>query len=197
MEIWKPIPGYEGIYEASSFGRIRTAYGKKTHSVMHGERVWKQRILKYKACSDYLKTGYRVTLWKDKKPRDLLVARLVCTTFHENLIETKMTVNHKDGNRLNNRAENLEWLTIGDNIRHGFKTGLYKSAQKRVTLQKESGEKLLFQSMSDADKYLKRATGYVSGCLKLGRFPKSSSGETYIVELEEIDDGIKAAIEFK
>ena len=106
QETWKEIPGYEGLYEASTFGRIRTCEGKKTYSILHGERVWKQRILKPKACSDYNICGYRVTLWKDKKPKDYLVARLVCTTFHENLIGTNMTVNQKGGNRLNNNVDN-------------------------------------------------------------------------------------------
>ena len=182
MEVWKPIPGYEGIYDASSFGRIRTAEGKTTNSVRHGVRVWKQRILKPKACADYRKAGYRVTLWKNKKPKDFLVARLVCTTFHENLIGTKMTVNHKDGNRLNNRIENLEWLSLADNIRDGFKTGLYKSAQKSVILTNEAGEKISFHSMSEADKFLCRSNGYVSGCIKKKRFPKSKSGQFYIAE---------------
>ena len=189
-EIWKPIAGYENRYEVSSLGKIRSVNRYITNKGLKG-RGYTLNGKQLKVCK--ANNGYYVVNLGRKTH---FVHRLVCEAFI-GTIPKGMTVNHKDGNKANNRAENLEWLTIGDNIRHGFKTGLYKSAQKRVTLQKESGEKLLFQSMSDADKYLKRATGYVSGCLKLGRFPKSSSGETYIVELEEIDDGIKAAIDFK
>ena len=74
--------------------------------------------------------GYRVDLWKDGKPKTFLVARLVATTFLEDLIDTDMTVNHKDGNRLNNNIENLEWLSRADNIRYGFQNGQYYTTHK-------------------------------------------------------------------
>lgn len=64
-------------------------------------------------------------MWKDGKPKDFLVARLIATTFLEDLLETKMTVNHKDGNRLNNNVENLEWLSLADNIKYGFQYNQY------------------------------------------------------------------------
>ena len=70
--------------------------------------------------------GYRVTLWKAGKPKTLLVSRLVATTFLEDLINTDMTVNHKNGDRLDNRIENLEWLTRADNIRYGFEHNQYQ-----------------------------------------------------------------------
>jgi hypothetical protein len=126
-EIWKDIPNYNG-YQASNTGKIRT-HNKVTYTKRHGERHWKDRILKFKPSNPTRKSkqgvGYRVTLWKDGKPKDFLVARLIATTFLENLIETKMTVNHKDGNRLNNNVENLEWLSLGDNIRYGFQYNQY------------------------------------------------------------------------
>ena len=98
-EIWKDIPNYSG-YQASNLGRIRT-YNKVTYTKMHGERHWKDRILSFKPSTSSRKNinqgmGYRVDLWKDGKPKTLLVARLVATTFLENLIDTKMTVNHKN-----------------------------------------------------------------------------------------------------
>ena len=74
--------------------------------------------------------GYRVDLWKNGKPHTLLVARLVATTFLEDLINTDMTVNHKNGNRLDNRIENLEWLSRADHIRYGFQNGQYPFARK-------------------------------------------------------------------
>ena len=66
-EIWKAIPNYEGIYEASSFGRIRTCEGKTTFTKRHGIRHWKQRILKPKG--ETYATGYRVSLWKNRKKK--------------------------------------------------------------------------------------------------------------------------------
>lgn len=183
QELWKQIPGYENIYEASNFGRIRTAKNKITHSIRHGERHWKQRVLKYKKCADFRKTGYRVTLWKDKKPKDYLVARLVCSAWYGNYLNTEMTVNHKDGNRLNNNINNLEWLTLGDNIRHGFNTGLY-STQKNITLFNEKGEIFKFRSLSMASKFLKRNNGYLSMLIKRHKeYATNGAGERFTFKL--------------
>lgn len=178
-EIWKDIPGYEGIYEASSLGRIRSKDGKTTHSDKHGVRKWKSKIIKPKACPDQSLIGYRVTLWKDKRPHDYLVARLVCATFIENLLDTKMTVNHKDGDRLNNRVENLEWLTRADNIRHAFTSGL-QSSQKGVTLKNEDSI-LIFRSMAKASEFLGYNNGYLSGQIKRGGSITDKTGRKYEV----------------
>lgn len=79
QEQWKSIPGYEGIYEASTFGRIRTSANKLTYTERHGYRHWKQRILSGRG--DNYKTGYRVVLWKDGCPKEFLVSRLVAMTW--------------------------------------------------------------------------------------------------------------------
>lgn len=170
MEIWKDIPNYEGQYQASSYGRIRSTPGRVTFTKMHGERRWESRIIKPKKCSDYNLCGYRVTLWKCNKPKDFLVARLVCTTFHENLIDTKMTVNHINGNRLDNRPENLEWLTLSDNIKAGFKTGLYKKLQKKQTIRRISDNKIFeFDSRSECSRWLGRNCGYITLAIERNR----------------------------
>ena len=95
--VWKEIPGYEGIYEASSSGEIRTSVGKTTWSSRFNcPRVWKQRILKQKIyqAKGRTRSDARVTLYKDGKPKDFLVARLVAETFL-GTPENKMTVNHR------------------------------------------------------------------------------------------------------
>jgi len=123
-EVWKPIPNYEGLYEASSIGRIRTAEGKTTHTAWHGNRVWKQRVLKQKWCTGRRgRLDARVDLWKDGKPKTHLVSRLVCAAFHGD--RPDMTVDHIDCNPANNCADNLEWVTLAENIRRGFKNGCY------------------------------------------------------------------------
>jgi len=157
-EVWKDIPHYEGIYQASSFGRIRTIDGKITYSTRHGKRHWKGRIIKPKLENDY-KTGYRVTLWKDKRDIDYLVARLVAVTFFG---YSPLTVNHINGNRLDNRIENLEWLSLGDNIRHGFDTGLYARSCTPIILIDKSGKIHSFRSLSQASLFLGKCSGYLS-----------------------------------
>lgn len=178
-ELWKDIPNYEGLYQASNLGRIKSVDGKKTFSKLHGERVWKERILKPKSCRDFNICGYRVSLWKDGKHKDYLVARLVCATWHENLIDTKMTVNHKDGNRLNNKIENLEWLSLSDNIRHGFENNLYKQ-DKTILISQKSGEKFEFRSKSLASQFLKRNSGYISNTIQKGKnIAENADGEKF------------------
>ena len=165
IEEWRAIPGYEGLYEASNLGRIRTAFGKTTASARFPVRVWKQRVLKPKVQTRSSgRKDERVSLWKNGEENTLLVARLVAMSFLP-LPEEKLTVNHINGNSMDNRVENLEWCTIGDNIRHAFETGLQKNCQKAVTLEGIDGKILQFASMSEASRYLGRNTGYVSAAI--------------------------------
>lgn len=171
-EEWIDIPEYEGIYQASSFGRIRTVDGKVTHSTKHGVRRWNGRILRSRGNNKI--TGYRVTLWKDKKCKDALVARLVCSCFHGSPSDPKMTVNHKDGNRFNNHKDNLEWLSLADNIRHGFETGLYPSKSIKLKI---SDEELEFKSRASASRHIGRNAKYISHCIQKEVRMFTSSGD--------------------
>jgi hypothetical protein len=178
MEIWKDIQGYEGIYQASTLGRIRTIEGKTTYSVKHGVRKWKSRILKYRGMNPT--TGNRVSLWKDKACKDWLVARLIARTFI-GLPEDKMTVNHKDGNRFNNNVENLEWLSLTDNIRHAFKTGLMPT-QKHICLIDEFNNHFSFRSLSQASIYLGKYKAYLSNAILKNRTIKNVHGIVYRID---------------
>lgn len=182
-EIWKDIKGYQG-YQVSNLGRVRT-HNKVTFTKRHGERFWKDRILKFKPYTTTNQKskqgmGYRVTLWKAGKPKTLLVSRLVATTFLEDLINTDMTVNHKNGDRLDNRIENLEWLTRADNIRYGFEHNQYQ--QKKVTLYNSNEEKT-FRSLSQANIFLGRNNKYISNCIKNNRKVISKDGVQYNIKI--------------
>ena len=181
MELWKSIPNYEGLYEASTEGRIRTAEGKTTRSARFEKRVWKQRIMKTK--KSIRKGGkncdLHVSLWKDGVEKTWLVARLVALAWCDGYTDG-MTVNHKDGNPLNNNIENLEWVTLADNIRHGFDNGLF-SSQKECILIADNGERIPFKSLSKASAFLGRNNGYISLCIQHGRKAKTPQGYAYDV----------------
>lgn len=156
-EIWKDIPHYEGRYQASSLGRIRSC---DRYSNNH---FWKQQILKQKLCDA---SGYRVCLWEHNKPHYWLVARLVANAF---LGESNLTVNHIDGNRLNNNIDNLEWCSIAENIKKGFALGLYDRTMKKIkVINKRKQEECVFRSMTKADIYVKKSVGYLSGRIQKG-----------------------------
>lgn len=164
MEVWKDIPHYEGIYQASTYGRIRTCENKVTSNARYSTRVWNSRIMKGRG--DRYSTGRRVSLWKDGTKKDYLVARLVAATFLGEPPE-KFTVNHKDGNRLNNNIENLEWLSLEDNVRHAFATGLMSRIQKGIVLKDAiSGKIHEFDSYAECGRFLGRSHSYVSMRLK-------------------------------
>lgn len=106
-EVWKPVVGYEGLYEVSSKGGVR--------SLMHKGK-WKRKkelVLKpYSSKHRYLK----VRLYCNGSSRHHYVHRLIAVAF---LGPSELTVNHKDGVRTNNILSNLEWLSMGDNNRDG------------------------------------------------------------------------------
>ena len=118
MEEWKDIKGYEGIYQVSSYGRIKSLPRGK----QFGNRyyIMKEKILSYNNNG----RGYlQVCLTKDKKSKKKLVHRLVAEAFLRK-IEGKEYVNHIDGNKSNNRVDNLEWCTRSENQTHAYKNGL-------------------------------------------------------------------------
>lgn len=177
-EIWKDIPDYEGLYQASNYGRIRTAPGKTTFTQRHGVRHWKCRIMKGRG--DSYTTGKRVGLWKNGKVKDWLVARLVAITFLDKPAKEANTVNHINGNRLDNRIENLEWLSLGDNIRHAFTTGLMPYNNVKLF---NSENQFIFTSMVQASLFLNRNRGYISECLKNNRQILSKDKTKYDIEI--------------
>ena len=107
MEIWKDIKQYETYYQISNYGRVKNV---RTGKILIG---------------DINNAGYkRVCLYQPIKKRFFihrLVALHFCDKYSEDLV-----VNHKDGNKLNNNAENLEWVTRSANDLHAFKIGLRK-----------------------------------------------------------------------
>lgn len=107
MEEWKDIEGYEGYYQISSYGNVRNI---KTNKILVG---------------DTNNVGYRrVCLYTPTKKR-YFIHRLVALHFCKGYKE-EYVVNHKDGNKLNNKSDNLEWISRSENDLHAYKLNLRK-----------------------------------------------------------------------
>lgn len=106
-EIWKDIEGYEGLYQVSNFGNIKSI---------------KRRRTKGGKLKETMRYGYKyVTLSKYGKIKRLSVHRLVAQAFIPNPNNYDI-VNHKDENKSNNYATNLEWCTQAQNVQYSKKT---------------------------------------------------------------------------
>jgi hypothetical protein len=106
-EVWKTIPGYEGYYEVSNLGGIRS-FQTKVLRKMNGVNS----------------SGYQVVVfYKEGKTKSYTVHRLVAKSFISNH-KSKREVNHINGVKTDNRVENLEWVTPRENQRHSVDTGL-------------------------------------------------------------------------
>lgn len=119
-EIWKPIKGYEGYYDISNMGNVRVKdrivyCGRGINPKIRKGRIRKQGIYR---------NGYKkITLSVNGVQSTILIHRLVAIHFIPNP-ENKPQVNHKDGDKTNNRFDNLEWVTNGENQKHAFMNGL-------------------------------------------------------------------------
>lgn len=116
IETWKPVIGYEGMYEVSSRGRVKRVEYLLTES----NSAW----------------GYKqVSLSKDGKNSTKIIHRLVAQAFIENP-DNKPTVNHKDCNKHNNTVSNLEWATVQENVDHAIENNLrptnYQDGEKNA-----------------------------------------------------------------
>lgn len=117
-EVWKPIKGFENYYEVSNIGNVRSLDRPSTNPINKTE---KGIILKHS-----IKRGYKCcVLQKNGNKKHVSIHRLVAVAFIDNS-KNLPQVNHKDGNKLNNNAENLEWCTAKQNINHSWNIGLSK-----------------------------------------------------------------------
>lgn len=149
--VWIPIPGYEGRYEASRFGKIRSvdrvvgcAYGK-TRTTLGKEILQRETEHGY----------FRIDLHATGK-KTYLVHRLIALTFLEKENERYNVVNHKDGNPKNNYVDNLEWCTQAENVYHA-KNELMRGVKPVIAVCKKS-QKVIAKYHSAAE--ASRLTGY-------------------------------------
>ena len=138
-EVWKDVVGYEGLYQVSNFGNVKSL-GKEI-APKNRTPYWREG----KMCKQFKsKFGYMImTLTVNNKKVNKYVHRLVAEAFIINL-ENKPQVNHIDGNKENNSVYNLEWCTNSENMIHGFKNGLCKAHDKLKEMSENRKKKVYY-----------------------------------------------------
>lgn len=166
MEVWKDIEGYEGLYQISNLGRVKSM--PKTRRNRFSSYRSKEAILKPRTQS-----GYDVAaLYKDGVRENIKVHRLVAVAFIGR-DHSKPWINHKNGIKTDNRVENLEWCTPQGNSRHAFDTGLNhvergkgNPRSRRILQYKENGELIAeWYGVGEIKRELGINPANVNGCL--------------------------------
>jgi hypothetical protein len=128
MEIYKDIKDYEGIYQVSNYGNVKSL--ERLHA--KGKGVLKERILK----PSLMSSGYyQVILCRLLSKKAFTIHRLVANSFITKK-QGKEIINHIDGNKRNNSVENLEWCTYRENSAHGYMSKKTTSIYTGVSLTK-------------------------------------------------------------
>lgn len=154
-EIWKDIPNYEGLYQVSNLGRIKSIgrrvswkFYDKPCARNHNERMITPEVGKI--------GYYRVGLCKNGKRTRYSLHRIIAKAFIPNP-DNLPTVNHKNGIKTDNRLENLEWVSYSDNNLHAWRVLNKKAYNAKAVRCKETGE--VFRTMAEAAiKYGKKRT---------------------------------------
>lgn len=131
-EIWKPIKEYEGFYEVSNYGNVRSAATKK-------------KLAKCNHRGGYLLVSLQVNGNHKMKS----IHRLVASAFIKNP-DNLRDVNHKDGNKHNNSVENLEWVSHSQNIKHSYQV-LKRRRKSNPVVCIETGD--TFENLKEASKF--------------------------------------------
>lgn len=126
MEIWKDVKNYEGMYQVSNLGLVKSLE-RKVIAAQGFVQTYPGKTLKHDVLTTTYSNYQRVTLSRNNKVSRHSVHRLVAEAFIPNT-EDKPHVNHLDNNAENNTVENLEWCTHSENMQHAQKQGrLFKS----------------------------------------------------------------------
>ena len=161
-EIWKDIEGYDGKYQISSCGNVRSF-----------SRWANGRILKGGYCGNPGPYHYVVLIKNHRNDmKQYYIHRLVASHFLEKP-EQKAEVNHIDGNTLNNDVSNLEWCTRKENVAHASKMGIYVKAQSNTTGKSNPRSRAVIQKTKSGEfvrewesvNQIQRETGYLASSI--------------------------------
>ena len=160
-EVWKDIPEYEGTYQISNLGNVR--------SISRSVKGYKSRYciptrLKKKTINA---SGYEVVgLWKNNRQNLVFIHRLIAEAFIENP-NRYPEVNHVDGNKQNNDISNLEWCSPRMNVDHAYRAGLTTRAKKVRCV--ETGQIYRSQTEASIEVYGSRKSQSAIGAVALGK----------------------------
>lgn len=167
-EIWKDISGYEGLYQVSNLGRVKRFFKNGKENFLSGKKD---------------KDGYiEVILSSNQRKKYYRLHRLVADAFVPNL-ENKPQINHKDRNKQNNYADNLEWVTCSENVSHTFSTG--RKIHKRPIIQYTRNMDVvsIWDSIREAGRSLKICEHNINSCCH-GRLATAGG---YVWRYKEVD----------
>ncbi len=151
IEIWKDVAGFEGLYEVSNLGRVKSIPREKTKG-----GLLKQYVDRY---------GYmKIVLYKNGNPHYFTVHRLVAIAFIPNP-EGKKTVDHIDCNTKNNIVSNLRWCTNKENLYHSHELGRQRCNSKPFIAISPEGKTIKFESQREAARIIGICQSSIGRCL--------------------------------
>lgn len=151
-EIWKPVAGFEGLYEVSNTGHVRSVTRDRDCGIT-GVHHYEGRELTLSQDA----YGYLQCVLSDRgRIKKAKVHRLVAYAFIPQ-IEGKEHVNHIDGDKQNNNVENLEWCTIAENNRHAYAMGLMRGGFPRSAIDNSAAKRSKAVVRSDGARFVSAA----------------------------------------
>ena len=175
-EVWKDIEGYEGIYQVSNFGRVRSLDRQATYTSRCGTiayRPTKGKVL----TAQKIHGGYLGVLFKVQGHAEMkLVHRLVAKAFVPNP-QNLETVNHIDEDKINNCAWNLEWMSRGDNVRYGTGSQRKRTPTRAVVQKSADGQDIrTWPTAKEAGQTLGICPSHITACCRGKRGVKTAGG---------------------
>lgn len=160
--------------------KIREIVGFEDYYINEEGRIFNKKMQELKGKWVDNTGYYQIVLRKNKKRKHVRIHRLVALTFIPNP-DNLPQVNHKDGNKLNNNIDNLEWCTNSENTQHGYDANLYHSKRRKIKVKathKGTKEVFIFSSIRECSEKLSLNRKTISAIL----FDNKTNNYDYIFE---------------